>query len=244
MKKILLPVSLLVLVFLAAAAGWLLLTRDREGPEIVFDESGAVTYHSGMTNEELLQGVTAEDYRDGDVTDSLMVESVRTSEENDRVTVTYVAVDKSKNITRASRELPGTGETQEEAEQPANDAATGESEETAEVPEEPAAEEQQDPEAAAVAEREEKIEALSPDAPRFYLKQHQVSLTVGESFSALDWVEEIMDDRDDRSSLFRNIQIDGSVDTSLAGTYELTYYAVDSDGNRSNEEVMTVTVMP
>ena len=55
-------------------------------------------------------------------------------------------------------------------------------------------------------------------------------------------MEEISDDADDRNSLFRNIQVEGEVDVSAEGTYELTYFVVDSDGNRSNEEVMTVTV--
>ena len=55
-------------------------------------------------------------------------------------------------------------------------------------------------------------------------------------------MEEISDDADDRNSLFRNIQVEGEVDVSAEGTYELTYFVVDSDGNNSNAAQLKVTV--
>ena len=40
----------------------------------------------------------------------------------------------------------------------------------------------------------------------------------------------------------KKIQITGDVNTGAAGTYELTYYVVDSNGNSSNGAVLTVVV--
>lgn len=51
----------------------------------------------------LLQGVTAEDGRDGDVTDSLVVENIAILEDSGTVNVTYAAFDKTGNVARAER---------------------------------------------------------------------------------------------------------------------------------------------
>ncbi len=58
-----------------------------------------------VTTEELLQGVTATDDRDGDVTSSVMVESLSTFDTNMQRTVTYVAFDSAGNVSRATRQL-------------------------------------------------------------------------------------------------------------------------------------------
>ncbi|MGI6012355.1 MAG: immunoglobulin-like domain-containing protein [Ruminococcus sp.] len=244
MKKLLLVLSLVILALLAAAAGFLLTSRDRESPEIVIDESVGINYQPNMTNEELLEGVTAQDDRDGDVTESLMVESVKVYQEEDYAVITYAAMDGSNNVAKAVRELPM--EAGYDAEE------TSEEEPETQSQEIPASEEAVSEEAkengqqqnAPVDEngQEERMAELSPEAPRLYLSQNQLTIQAGESFSALDWVSDIEDDSDDRDSLFQDIRVDGEVDTSTAGTYELTYYAVDSDGNHSNEEVLTVTV--
>ena len=99
-----------------------------------------------------------------------------------------------------------------------------------------------DDEEAAVAQRDKAIEALAADAPRMYLSQHYVTMKAGESFDRLSFVEEITDTTDDRSYLFRYISVQGEVNVWQPGTYELKYHATDSNGNISNEEVLTVTV--
>lgn len=53
----------------------------------------------------LLQGVTASDKRDGDVTASLVVESVRLLRSDGTVTVTYAAFDRAGNVGKYSREV-------------------------------------------------------------------------------------------------------------------------------------------
>lgn len=48
--------------------------------------------------------------------------------------------------------------------------------------------------------------------------------------------------KDSTSDLYRKIQITGTVDVNTPGTYELTYYVVDSNGNASNGAVLTIVV--
>lgn len=86
---------------LAVCAG-LFLTEDRTGPVIKFDDT-AVTWQAGDSQEELLRGVSAEDAKDGDVSDTIRVDRVMELEEEKQVIVTYVAKDRSNNITKVNR---------------------------------------------------------------------------------------------------------------------------------------------
>ena len=54
-------------------------------------------------SERLLEGVSAKDAHDGDVTDSLVVESVRGIVADKRFTVTYAAFDEAGNVAKATR---------------------------------------------------------------------------------------------------------------------------------------------
>lgn len=60
------------------------------------------------TEEKMLEGMTAEDDRDGDVTDSLVVQEISGFDENGLRTVTYAAVDKSGNVGYYSRTIAYT----------------------------------------------------------------------------------------------------------------------------------------
>lgn len=77
---------------------------DGKAPEITFSgETLEISVKDPM--DALLQGVSAEDNRDGDVTDSLVVESVKLLDKDGTITVTYAAFDKGGNVTKASREV-------------------------------------------------------------------------------------------------------------------------------------------
>ena len=56
----------------------------------------------------LLQGVAAKDDTDGDVTDSLVVESVRLTDSEGNATVSYAAFDRAGNVAKASRQVQYT----------------------------------------------------------------------------------------------------------------------------------------
>lgn len=78
------------------------LKKDRRGPEIQFSDI-PVTYAQGDDTSVLLEGVTATDDADGDVTDSLKVDRVTEIQGMNYVVVTYVAKDRKNNITKQER---------------------------------------------------------------------------------------------------------------------------------------------
>ena len=71
-------------------------------PEIRFDQE-EISVQTDADDAVLLQGVTATDAEDGDVTESLMVESISRFVGKDTVNVTYVAYDSQNHVTHASR---------------------------------------------------------------------------------------------------------------------------------------------
>lgn len=89
-------------VLLIAVCAVVYLREDRVGPQIRFDEKNKV-YQSNMTEEELLVGVQAEDARDQDVTDTLLVDKVIEFPEENYVIVTYIAKDRKNNVTKENR---------------------------------------------------------------------------------------------------------------------------------------------
>lgn len=79
------------------------LREDTRAPEIRFD--GALTLSVLEPREALLQGVSARDDRDGDVTDSLVVESIRMPDPQQPATVVYAAFDSAGNVAKLQREV-------------------------------------------------------------------------------------------------------------------------------------------
>ncbi len=57
------------------------------------------------SEEALLQGVTASDREDGDVTASLIVENIRLLDADGNATVSYAAFDRAGNVTKATRRV-------------------------------------------------------------------------------------------------------------------------------------------
>lgn len=101
-KKKLLPVMTICTVVLMAICAVLFLTEDRTGPVITFENEN-ITYRIGDSEEELLKDVRAVDEREGDVSDTIRVDQIIELEEEKQIIVTYVAKDKSNNITKGRR---------------------------------------------------------------------------------------------------------------------------------------------
>ena len=76
---------------------------DTNGP-VIERESDEISVSIEDGKEALLQGITAIDEKDGDVTDSVVIESVSRFI-NDKKVVTYVAFDRDRNVGKASREV-------------------------------------------------------------------------------------------------------------------------------------------
>ena len=91
----------------AAYALVYVLRDDRTPPEItVASEVLEVSVTAG--EQELLQGVSAEDRRDGDVTERIVVEGLSSIGEDRTATVTYAAFDRAGNVAKASRTVQYT----------------------------------------------------------------------------------------------------------------------------------------
>lgn len=81
------------------------LRADTTPPKIEMDESSVLEVSVQEPKSALLQGVTAQDKRDGDVTDSLVVESIQLLGDDGTVRVGYAAFDQAGNVTKATREV-------------------------------------------------------------------------------------------------------------------------------------------
>ncbi|MDO4312483.1 MAG: hypothetical protein Q4C52_05310 [Eubacteriales bacterium] len=74
-------------------------------PPVVICDSKELTVTVAATDEELLEGVSAKDRRSGDVTDTLVIESLSAFTEDGTRIITYAAVDESMNVGRCERTL-------------------------------------------------------------------------------------------------------------------------------------------
>ena len=101
-KLLLLLVVVLCCAAFAAYYVWQQRTVDREPPKITM-QSDELRLSVSDPAERLLEGMRAQDAHDGDVTDSLVVESVRGVVADKRFTVTYAAFDAAGNVAKATR---------------------------------------------------------------------------------------------------------------------------------------------
>ena len=234
-------------IAVVAGSGFLVVTRDKTGPEITVSEDRKITYEMGGDKKALLDGVKATDKKDGDVSDSLMVEGVRQNEDGS-LEVTYSAVDHSNNVTKVTCKVETVTQQSQEEQQPEGEQIAEPSEaeqESAEHPEEgqeEQASEENTEQPEDNSDTEAAIAALPQGSPQLRLSTHHADLEVGSAFQYMDYIESITDDEDDTSTLYRQIRLVGEVDTSQAGEYEVSYYVTDSNHNESNVEKLTVTV--
>lgn len=248
MAKRIAIIMTIICVAMAAVVVQLRINTDRKAPEITFSDE-ELTYREGMSHAQLLEGVTAQDEEDGDVTDSLTVESVF-SVDNKEAVVVYVAKDSKNNIVKKKRVLPwdGNGES-EENEEPGEDIEDDQTEDLQETssgdPEETPSPEptpQLTEEEAAREEQEALADEMPAGSPRIYLTDYLVHVSTGTSVDRLSYVKEITDDVDEVFELWRKIQIVGDLNTSVPGTYECQYYVIDSAGNQSNVALLKFIV--
>ena len=205
-----------------AGAGYMTYkNQDRTAPEIKVDQSEKIAYTEGEDYGKLLEGVTAQDDKDGDLTSEVFVEKVVPVSKKKAV-VYYGVTDKAKNVGTASREVTyQAAEGSDAAEETAQDAAATDQQSA-----------------------DQQSAALQPNGTRPAMKLAEEAKTIarGTSFNALNEVTDAVDDKDDRDTLFRGLHIDGNYNVNQAGTYTLQYYVQDSDGNTSDPITFTLTV--
>lgn len=107
MKKIKLLPPVLILLCAGLFVGyqaWDRINTDSKAPEITVGEE-IVQLSVSAPQSALLQGVTALDNRDGDVSETMVVESIKALDSNGTMEVTFAAFDQSGNVSKASRTI-------------------------------------------------------------------------------------------------------------------------------------------
>ncbi|MCI5768989.1 immunoglobulin-like domain-containing protein [Dorea longicatena] len=238
-----------------AGAGYMTYkNQDHTAPEIKVDQSEKIAYTEGEDYGKLLEGVTARDDKDGDLTSEVFVEKVVPVSKK-KAAVYYGVTDKANNVGTASREVTyQAAEDNDAAEDTAEDAASENvSEDTTRKTDEKSAkktkkkskkEKKEEDTAQDAATADQQSAALQPNGTRPVMKLAEEAKTIarGTSFNALNEVTDAVDDKDDRDTLFRGLHIDGNYNVNQAGTYTLQYYVQDSDGNTSDPITFTLTV--
>ena len=254
-----------VLIF--AGCIYLYVNQDRTAPVISFGDK-EIVYMDGMDEEELLNGVSAYDEQDGDVSYSLLIEKVSNTADG-QVVVTYAARDASNNVAKNSRifvtegmeeemettplsesetEWEPVSETETETETEAETQTDSLEEEEREEEQEPVQEARQDIEQENGADainngtgREE--EAGQNTAPILMLSSSNISVNAGAA--TVDWnscIQQLTDDNDSREQLFANLVMEGHVDLNTPGTYPVVLYTRDSEGAVSERRSLAVVV--
>lgn len=225
---------------LLLASGMVLASKDNKEPVIKIKEEIDVTYVKGADMSVLFEGVAAWDAEDKDVTDNLRIDKIIPDTSGNTATVIYVAYDNSNNVVKESRtvkyqEQPVVSDVPaiSTGVEPGNEAS---GENTAEGTAENTGNTFTDE------DTQTSEEMVSTGAPVIKLKQKEVSIAKGASFAPLNYVEEIVDDKDDRSYMFRHIKVVGNYSNQQSGTYNIDIYCTDSEGNQSNVETLTLTV--
>lgn len=204
-------------------------SQDRQAPVIKMKKAD-LTYQEGKGYGELLKGVSAEDNRDGDLTDEVFVDRVVQIKDGKAI-VYYGVMDKAKNVGTAKRTVnyvedgnthPKTEDTAAENTEQSQDASTAQNE--------PA--------------KADANNDLTPvgEAPVIALTTDQVTIAAGTEFDLMSVVKGVADGSDDADSLSTRISVDGQYDVNTPGSYLLHYYVIDSDGNTSEVKTLTLNV--
>lgn len=103
-RKIWLGIVIFIAVIFVGYRILAMMRTDSSGPTISGGQDQLeVSIHDG--DDVILQGITATDKKDGDVTESLIVEKISNFYDDNKRTVTYAAFDSDNHITKVEREI-------------------------------------------------------------------------------------------------------------------------------------------
>lgn len=78
-------------------------------------------------------------------------------------------------------------------------------------------------------------------APELALRSSEVTISSGANVPWTEIISTLRDDKDDYAALYYNLQV-SQYDRNRPGTYPVTVYTEDSDGNRSQTAAVTIIV--
>jgi len=238
-KKNIATISIgIIIVLLVIAAVIVIGSEDRKAPIITLNipTGREITYTSGEDKEKLIQYATAVDDKDGDVTDSIKIEDIYPTSDLLTVKVVYVARDKSNNIARVNQVFRYIA-SQEEIDIQAK------------INQEPTSGTNAATVAATIASSTKSQQTTSATTatitatakPVISLTQSEATITQGDNFNVIQYVKDITDDKDARSTLFTRI-IAGGYEANKVGDISISIYCTDSEGNQSNVEKLVLHV--
>ena len=94
----------IVNIILIVVCLFFFLRMDRTAPKLEFQANDLV-YNSNMEDTRLMEGITAYDAHDGDITDRIVIEKKIENRDDNTLVVFYAVSDKAGNVTKASREF-------------------------------------------------------------------------------------------------------------------------------------------
>lgn len=108
-KYMILEICLIILVVVAFGAYFVHhhLEANNSAPVITIAE-GSDKFSVKATEEDFLRGVSAEDEEDGNVTDSIIIESISQLYNGNKRSIVYVAFDSNNHVTKLEREIKYT----------------------------------------------------------------------------------------------------------------------------------------
>ncbi len=249
------------------------MSGDRTAPEFDFTNAASV-YHvdadTDISTDTFLEGVTASDDVDGDLTDRIVVKSMRQNADSS-ISVTYLVRDNSGNLTTEERiynlsESSSTAssndssvyvavdtdsdetETDEEQTETYEETSEGQPEESVEYAETEAPAETADTVAETDVVVVETVEIVTDtstsEAPVIALTTTEARIATGTVLPYNDYIAYLSDDVDSAEFLQSYIWIEGyyDIDWNVPGVYTLVFRVTDSDGNISEPQTLTVYV--
>lgn len=103
---IIIEIALIIAVVIGMGAYWTYRHIDAmdNAPVITFEDDSN-EFSVSASEDDFLKGVTAMDKEDGNITDSIIIESISQLIDGNKRTVTYVAFDSHNNVTKLDRDI-------------------------------------------------------------------------------------------------------------------------------------------
>lgn len=234
-RVFLLIIQLLIVLVLLSAIVVVNYVKDKIPPVISIEQEALI-----LTEEEiegilegnldvLMEGVTAVDNIEGDITDRIFIFSITPKQDNLYAIVNYRVLDSADNVGHAKR--IAYLKTPEEIHKIVMERYR----------------KQQEPEKTQDFTHNDEgntnnSQTNSVSKPPVIKLRDEAVITVGEQFDPTPYVIEFSDDKDSVQELTQNVTVEGELDTNIPGRYVLTFYVTDSDGNVSEPSSITVIV--
>lgn len=236
---------------LGVAAFFISGAKDKKAPKITVSEA-KVSYIEGDSHDSLLEGISAKDNRDGDLTDEVFIDRIIPMAGNEKAIVYYAVTDKSHNVGTAKRTVAYYKDAEAAKNAGAEDnAAAKEEQASAEVNASPEAQAPEENKAQAGVYPPDPLD-LSAGKPVVQLKQQEVTEAVGTTVNLMDYINTIADtdtSNENHNYMYSHVSItvNGVQNTSQltlnqAGEYEIAYFPVICTGAVSDPTVMKIIV--